>query len=193
MSTAHQTRSIDLRQCAGADPAVQQGRILGNIGVALHMGQNGSIPTVLHRKQGILNSTGMDAGRKFNQDIPRPCKCQFGKIQAGQSCGKIDLCTQFNGKRKFAFCQLRHNAAISHFALLNKSIQRNALIMEMRCEHNANNPVFHFFLDQGHGNIQVFGTVINARQNMTMEINQLRTHYALLRLFFPAASSLLYP
>lgn len=134
-----------------------------------------------------------DAGREFNQDIPRPCKCQFGKIQAGQSCGKIDLCTQFDGKGKFAFCQLRHNAAISHFALLHKSIQRNALIMEVRCEHNANNPVFHFFLDQGHGNIQVFGTVINARQNMTMEINQLRTHYALLRLFFPAASSLLYP
>lgn len=55
--------------------------------------------------------------------------------------------------------------------------------MEMRSEYNACHTVLNFFAQKRHGNVQVPGTIINAGQDMAMQVYQILAHSLLLSCF----------
>jgi len=55
--------------------------------------------------------------------------------------------------------------------------------MEMRCKYNACHAVPDLFVQEGHGHVQIFCAVINAGQDVAMQVYQALAHSSLLSCF----------
>ena len=48
--------------------------------------------------------------------------------------------------------------------------------MEVWGKYNASHTVLNFFAQKRHGYVQIFGTIIDARQNVAMQVYQILAH-----------------
>lgn len=55
--------------------------------------------------------------------------------------------------------------------------------MEVWGKYNASHTVLNFFAQKRHGNVQVPGTIIDAGQDVTMQVYQILAHSLLLSCF----------
>ena len=70
----------------------------------------------------------------------------------------------------------RNEGRIAYIQLGGKILYRDTLIMEVWGKYNASHTVLDFFAQKRHGYVQIFGTIIDARQNVAMQVYQILAH-----------------
>ena len=77
----------------------------------------------------------------------------------------------------------RNEGRIAYIQLGGKILYRDTLIMEVWGKYNASHTVLDFFAQKRHRYVQIFGTIIDARQNVAMQVYQILAHSLLLSCF----------
>ena len=170
MPLADQAGCVDLRQAPGIDPVVQQGGVLGHKGVALNMGEDRRVALSTDGKQRFINARRLDGGGKFNQNVACVGKGQLAQIKAGQSCGIVHLRPKLAGYAQPLGADRSRDLPEGSLAQFDKLFYCDALIMKVRRKDNADNAIGYLPAHKRHRHIQISGAVINARQDVAVQL-----------------------
>ena len=137
VSVPNQAGGVDLRQTPVADPVVEQRRVLGHKGIALYVGQNRRVPLRTDGVERLVNARRVHRGGELDQNIVAPRKGQLAQVKAGQRGGVNHLGAHLTGQPQALGLAGRGHLQERCLAPRGKLLHGNALIIEVRREHNA--------------------------------------------------------
>ena len=132
-----QAGGVDLRQAPVADPVVEQRRVLGHKGVALDVGQNRRVPLRADGVERLVDARRVHRGGELDQNVVAPRKGQLAQVKAGQRGGVKHLGAHLTGQPQALGLAGRGHLLECRLAPRGELLHGNALIMEVRREHNA--------------------------------------------------------
>ena len=101
------------------------------------MGQNRRVPLRTDGVERLVNARRVHRGGKLDQNIVAPRKGQLAQVKAGQRGGVKHLSAHLTGQPQALGLAGRGHLQERCLAPRGKLLHGNALIMEVRREHNA--------------------------------------------------------